>query len=38
VNSVATDATANAGPAGNLTATTTGSAGAFGAWTIVLGP
>jgi PKD repeat protein len=38
VNSVATDAVANAGPAGGLTATTTGSAGAFAAWTIVLGP
>ncbi len=38
VNSVATDAVANAGTTGNLTATTTGSAGAFAAWTIVLGP
>jgi hypothetical protein len=39
VNSVATDGgSATAGPAGGLTATTTGSAGAFAAWTIVLGP
>ena len=39
VNSVATDGgSATAGPAGALTATTTGSAGAFAAWTIVLGP
>jgi hypothetical protein len=39
VNSVATDGgAAPAGPTGGLTATTDGSAGAFGAWTIVIGP
>ena len=37
INSVATDGgPAGAGPTGGLTATTTGTAGAFAAWTIVL--
>ena len=38
INSVATDALAAAGPTGGLTATANTSAGAFAAWTIVLGP
>ena len=37
INSIVTDGgSASAGPAGGLTATTTGTAGAFAAWTIIL--
>jgi PKD repeat protein len=38
INSVATDILAAAGPTGGLSATANTSAGAFAAWTIVLGP
>jgi hypothetical protein len=38
INSVATDTLASAGPTGGLNATANTSAGAFAAWTIVLGP
>jgi PKD repeat protein len=38
INSVATDAAGAAGPVGGLNATANTSAGAFAAWTIVLGP